>query len=93
MFNAFGEGYLWLLKRFLFLSIRRLFLSISVNFYVKNIYGKRVIGTFWADLFGCPYRSNDTKIHLEAALLIPKSLKRFLETIYIVFITVRNFSI
>ena len=48
---------------------------------------------FWAYFFGCPYRSNGTKIHLEAALLIPKSLKRFLGTIYIVFTTFRNFSI
>ena len=44
MFNAWGEGYLCLLKRFLFLTIRRLY---SFSFYVKYIYTRKVTRTFW----------------------------------------------
>ena len=48
MFNAWGEGYLCLLKRFLFLTIRRLY---SFSFYVKYIY-KKGYKNFLAAFFG-----------------------------------------
>ena len=52
---------LCLLMRFLFLSTYRLFHLV----FPYNIYGKNVARTF----LGCPYFSNDTKTHLDAALL------------------------
>ena len=58
MFNAWGEGYLCLLKRFLFLTIRRLY---SFSFYVK--YKNKVTRTFWLHFLGHAYCSNSTKIY------------------------------
>ena len=47
MFNAFGEGYLRLLKMFLFLSILRLYF-IQV---LREIYMKKVLQElFWAPI-------------------------------------------
>ena len=55
-----------LLKRFLFLSICRL----SFILFLREIYMEKVLQElFWAHFFGRPYRSNGTKIHLDAALL------------------------
>ena len=48
MFNAWGEGYLCLLKRFLFLPIRRLY---SFSFYVKYK-NKKGHKNFLAAFFG-----------------------------------------
>ena len=65
MFSAFGKGYLSLLKRFLFLSIGRLhFIQVLREIYLE----KTLQELFWAHFFGCPYRSNGTKIHLGATL-------------------------
>ena len=50
MFNALGEGCLCLLKRFLYLSIRRLF---NLEF-MKNIYGKNATRTFLGAFFLAP---------------------------------------
>ena len=65
MLNSFGEGYLSLLERFLFLSIRRLYFMKVLR---QISMGKVLQELFWAHFFGCPYRSNGTKIHLDAAL-------------------------
>ena len=66
MFNAFGEGYLCLLKIFLFLSFRKLYFM----YILHEIYKAKVLQQlFWAYFFGRPYRSNGIKIHLDAALL------------------------
>ena len=64
MFNAFGEGYLCLLKRFLFVSIHRLYF---IQFLPEIGIEKR-LHDLWAHFFGRPYRSNGTKIHLDAVL-------------------------
>ena len=65
MFNAFGEGYLCLLKRFLFLSIHRLYLIQ----FLHEIYVEKVLQEiFWAHFLGCLYHPNGTKIHQDAAL-------------------------
>ena len=34
------------------------------------IYSKKVARTFWTHFFGHPYRSNSTKIHLNAGLFV-----------------------
>ena len=34
------------------------------------IYSKKVARTFWTHFFGHPYRSNSTKIHLDAGLIV-----------------------
>ena len=65
MLNAFGEGYLSLLKRFLFLRICRL----HFIYVLREIYMEKVLQEpFWLHFFGHPYRSNGTKIHLDATL-------------------------
>ena len=65
MFNASEEEYLCLLKRFLFLSFRRLYFIL----FLCEIYMEKVLQElFWVHSYGCPYRSNSTKIHLDAAL-------------------------
>ena len=65
MFNAFVEGYLCLLKRFLLLSILRLYFIQ----FLPEIYLEKVLQEiFWVDFFGRSYRSNGTKIHLDTAL-------------------------
>ena len=51
MFNAFAKWYLCLLKGFLFLNIRRLY--IFFGFYVKYIW-KKVKISFWAHFFWVP---------------------------------------
>ena len=49
MFNTFGEGYLCLLKRSLFLSIHRL----CFIYFLREIYMKQVLQElFWAQFFG-----------------------------------------
>ena len=49
MFNAFGEGYLTLLKRFLFFSICRLYFI----YVLHEIYmGKVLQELFWAHFWG-----------------------------------------
>ena len=49
MFNAFGEGYWSLLKRFLFLSIRRLyFLYVLSEMYMEKVLQE----PFWAHFLG-----------------------------------------
>ena len=54
------------LKMFLFLSIRRLYFIQ----FLREIYMEKVIQElFSAPFFGCPYRYNGTKIHLDAARL------------------------
>ena len=74
MFNAFGEGYLCLLKRFLFLSFRKLYFiyilhEIYFIYILHEIYMAKVLQElFWAYFFGRSYRSNGTKIHLDAAV-------------------------
>ena len=65
MFNTFEKGYLSLLKRFLFLSIHRLYF-IQV---LHKIYMEKVLQQFYGVHFlGRPYHSNGSKIHLDAAL-------------------------
>ena len=64
MFNAVGEGYLCLLKRVLFLSIRRLYFIQ----FLREICMEKRLRSFWVHFFGRPYRSNGTKILLDAAL-------------------------
>ena len=66
VFNAFGEGCFCLLKIFLFLRIHRL------NFiqFLREIYMEKILEKFvWAPFFGRPYRSNGTKIHMDATLI------------------------
>ena len=49
MFNASGEGYLSLLKRFLFLSIRRLyFIKVLCEIYMEKVLQE----SFWAHFLG-----------------------------------------
>ena len=65
MFNAFGEGYLCLLKRILLLSIRRLYFIYLLR---ERYMEKMLQGIFSVDFFERSYRSSDTKVHLDAAL-------------------------
>ena len=44
------------------------YICISVNFYVKYYMEKVLQELFWVHFFGCPYHSNSTKRHLDAAL-------------------------
>ena len=69
MFNAFGEGYFCLLKMLLFLSIP----SVYFIQFLREIYMEKVLQElFWVPFFGCPYRSNSTKIHLDVTLACKK---------------------
>ena len=53
------------MKRFLFLSIPRLyFIKFLHEIYTENVLQE----LFWAHFFGHPYHRNGTKIHLDAAL-------------------------
>ena len=47
LFNSFGKGYLCLLKRFLFLGIRRLYFT----WFLREIHGKIVTRTFFGAIF------------------------------------------
>ena len=63
MFNAFGEEYVCLLKRFLFLSIRR---QCFIQFLRETDMEKVLQELLWVAFFGHPYNLNGTKIHLDA---------------------------
>ena len=66
MFNAFEEGYLYILKIFLFLGICRLyFIQFSHEIYMEKLLQE----LFWTPFFGGPYHSNGTKIHVDVALM------------------------
>ena len=59
------EGYLCLFKIVLFLSFRRLYFI----YFLFELYMEKVLQElFWANFFGHPYRSNGTKIHLNATV-------------------------
>ena len=78
MFNAYGEGYLCLLKMFLFLSIP----SVYFIQFLREIYMEKVLQElFWVPFFGRPYRSNSTRIHLGVTLACKKSPLLFITLI------------
>ena len=76
MFNAFGEGYLCLLKRFLFLSIHRLYFIQ----FLHEIYMEKVLQELPWPFFGHPYQSNRIKIHIDATL--QKNYSNQIETLH-----------
>ena len=59
------------MKRFLYLSIHRLYLIwILCKIYAEKVQQE----LFWVRFLGYPYHSNSTKIHLDAALMMYVSL-------------------
>ena len=59
------------MKRFLYLSIHRLYLIwILCKIYAEKVQQE----LFWVHFLGYPYHSNSTKIHLDAALMMYVSL-------------------
>ena len=58
MFNAFEEGYLCLLKRFLFLSIHRLyFIQFLHEIYMEKSVTRTSMAFFWAPITIKPYQN------------------------------------
>ena len=80
MFKAFGEGYLCLLKRFLFLSIHRLYFIQ----FIREIYMEKVLQEpSWTHFLGAhtiqmipKYIWSSTALHLYPWLLLVYVLKR-----------------